>query len=634
MKETDSSHFYQMLFEENPLPMWIFDLETLAFLAANNAAVAHYGYSREEFLALSLKDIRPAEDVQFLLDNFPPANTQLKSVGIWRHTKKNGKIFSAEILATDFLFNGRPARLGIVNDVTERLRAEQSLLENQRLLANIISSAMDAIITVDAQQRIVLFNAAAEKMFGYTATEMMGSDIAQLIPNRFRSGHHQHIERFGQTHETKRTMGRLGAISGLRADGKEFPIEASISQVETNGAKFYTVILRDISEKKKLEMQFLRAQRMESIGTLAGGIAHDLNNILSPILMAIQMLQLKVTDDLSQRMLEVMRMNAERGGDLVKQILSFARGVSGERIAVQPKHLLKEIAKILKETLPKSIEVKLQVDPELSLISGDATQLQQILMNLCVNARDAMPDGGSLNIEAKDIEIDATYAEMLPSAKPGSFVRIAVSDTGTGIAPDHLNRIFDPFFTTKEIGKGTGLGLSTVQGIVKGHGGFLNVYSEVGKGTVFTVYLPALAAAQLAMQETPALQLPGGNGELILVVDDELAIREITRGTLESFNYQILTASDGAEAVALFAQHRASISVVLTDMMMPVMDGPAMIQALRRIDPAIKVIASSGFSDTGKAAEATALGVSAFLHKPYTAEKLLKTLAELLQNQK
>jgi PAS domain S-box-containing protein len=637
-------------------------------------------------------------------------------------------------------------------DIARRRQAELALQENQDRLAGIINSAMDAIITVDSAQRVTLFNAAAEKMFGWSAAEVMGQPLDRLIPSRFRNFHRQHVENFGRTMVTRRSMGSLGAVCGVRASGEEFPIEASISQMETGGQKFYTVILRDITkrkraeeqlqeqaamlnlakdaiivrdlnghvlfwnrgaehlygwtaeeavgqdvrmmqfpggaieferanraviekgtwsgelqqvardgrklmaecnwtlirdeagnpksilaintditEKKKLEAQFLRAQRMESIGTLAGGIAHDLNNILSPMLMAVQMLQLKVSDEQSQRMLELLRANAERGGEMVRQVLSFARGIGGERVAMQPKHLIREVVKILKETFPKSIEIGFRLGEDLWMVNGDTTQLHQVLMNLCINARDAMPDGGRLTIEAENKVIDETYAQMILDARSGRFVMITVTDTGTGIPTEHLDRIFDPFFTTKEVGKGTGLGLSTVLGIIKGHGGFINVYSEPGKGTQFRIYLPALEATQLLQTEAAHPDLPGGQGETILVVDDELAIREITKSTLEAFNYRVLTAADGTEAIALYAEHRGKIKVVLTDMMMPYMDGPALIRVLHKLNPQVRIIASSGLTENGKSPEITQAGVKAFLNKPYSADKLLKALAEVIR---
>jgi len=634
MTTSNSSHFaepdYRLLYDEHPLPMFIYSLDSLAFLAVNKAAIAHYGYSRAEFLALSIKDIRPEEDIGKLVEYITQSKPKMENAGIWRHRKKNGEVIEVELTVKDIFFEGHSARLVIVNDVTKFLRSEAALQQSEHRLASIISSAMDGIITVDAQQHIILFNAAAEKIFGYVAADVMGQSLERLLPERFRQAHHHHVEKFGTTHTTKRSMGRLGAISGVRSNGEEFPIEASISQVEANGQKFYTVILRDITEKKRLEAQFLRAQRMESIGTLAGGIAHDLNNLLAPMLMAVQMLQLKFTDEQSQKMLQLLRVNAERGADMVRQILSFARGVEGERLALQPRHLIKEVIKILKETLPKSIEISFYIAEDLWPIIGDATQLHQVLMNLCINARDALPHGGKLYIKAENKTLDETYAQMIPEAKAGRYVLLTIQDNGMGIAPEHLTRIFDPFFTTKEKGKGTGLGLSTVQGIVRGHGGFVNVYSEIGRGTEFRIHLPAMEAGQIEQVQIANPELPAGQGELILVVDDELAIREVTKATLEAFNYRVLTASDGTEALALYAQHGEEIKAVLTDMMMPFLDGPATIRALQRLNPNIKIIASSGLADNGKAVEAADLGIRHFLPKPYTADRLLKMLVEIL----
>jgi PAS domain S-box-containing protein len=505
-----------------------------------------------------------------------------------------------------------------------------SLRLSEAKLAGILASAMDAIITVDEKQRIVLFNAAAEKMFRCSAKEALGDSLDRFIPDRFRQVHREHIRVFGETNVTQRAMGKLRPLYGLRSDGEEFPIEASISQISADDHKLFTAIVRDISEKKRLEAQFLRAQRMESIGTLAGGIAHDLNNVLSPILTAVELLQMRLDDESSRRLLSILHTNAVRGSEMVKQVLSFARGVEGEYIPLQPTHLVKEITKILADTLPKNIEITFLIAPDLWYVSGDATQLHQVLMNLCINARDAMPHGGRLRIEAENIEIDEHYARMNVESKTGKYVSVTVVDTGIGIPEENLTKIFDPFFTTKMHGHGTGLGLSTVAGIVRSHRGFVSVYSEIGRGAQFKVYLPAIESGHATPPKTERDNLPVGNGELILVIDDETAIREVATETLKTFGYRTLVASDGAEAMAVFAEHREEVRVVITDMMMPYMDGPTTIRALRRLDPKVKIIATSGLKADDKMAEASQLGVKTFLPKPYTAEKLLKFVAEML----
>src|SRR5262245_43762031 len=520
----------------------------------------------------------------------------------------------------------------VVEDKHES-RIAASLRLSEARLAGILDSAMDAIVTVDESQRIVLFNAAAEKMFRCSAEEALGQSLDRFIPDRFREAHRDHIRVFGETNVTQRTMGKLRSLFGLRSDGEEFPIEASISQIDADGHKLFTAIIRDVTEKKRLESQFLRAQRMESIGTLAGGIAHDLNNVLSPILTAIELLQMRFTDESGQRLLSILHTNAMRGSEMVKQVLSFARGIEGEHIPLQASHLIKEIVKILADTMPKSIDITFSIETELWAVSGDATQLHQVLMNLCVNARDAMPDGGKLRIEAENVEIDEHYARMNVEAKPGKYVSIGVIDTGLGIPEQNLTKIFDPFFTTKEHGHGTGLGLSTVAGIVRSHGGFVNVYSEIGRGARFRVYLPAIESARAAPAKPSRRDLPVGDGELILVIDDENAIREVAKETLTAFGYRVMVASDGAEAMAVFAAHKNEVKVVITDMMMPYMDGPATIRALRRLDPKVKIIATSGLKAEDKLADAAQLGVKTFLPKPYTAEKLLKTVAEVLKEE-
>ncbi len=369
-------------------------------------------------------------------------------------------------------------------------------------------------------------------------------------------------------------------------------------------------------------------QRMESIGTLAGGIAHDLNNVLTPIMLSLQLLKDKYIDEECQKLLDMLDRNTKRGADLIKQVLSFARGVEGERNPLQAKHIITEIEKVAKETFPRNIEIRTDIPRDLWIISGDVTQLHQVIMNLCVNARDAMPSGGTLSITASNFFIDGNYARMHTEAKVGSYIVIAVSDTGTGISPEVLDRIFEPFFTTKEHGKGTGLGLSTALGIVKSHGGFINVYSEIGKGTTFRVYLPAIKT-EIKDTGQQKLEMPVGNGEFILVAEDEVSICEITCSTLEAYRYKVLTAENGGQAVALYAENKDKIKIVLMDMMMPVMDGQTSIRAIRKINPEVKIIAVSGLSEKDRLAN-IAHYTNAFLPKPYTAEKLLKTVHEVL----
>jgi PAS domain S-box-containing protein len=615
---------YRQLFDSNPLPVWVFDTENLQILAANEAAVKLYGYTREELLGMTAKETSPPEEIPKLLETIQNLKDQkaLKALP-FRHQKKNGEIIDVEVSYHSIIFEGRDAFFAIGQDITERKLSEERI----RQQAELLDKTQDAILVCDLNHRILYWNKGSERLYGWKSEDVLGKGIGEILCK----GDDMQLRSAQKTLAQKDEF-KIEASQTTR-NGKTVFVRSRWNLVrnDLNQPDYFLIINTDISEQTKIEEHLLRAQRMESIGTLAGGIAHDLNNILSPILMATQLLTINSIDENSKRWLSIVRENAERGADLVRQVLSFARGVDGERVFVQVKHIVKELVKVLQETFPKSITVKFNIEPELNIISADPTQIHQVLMNLCVNARDAMPSGGTLKITVKNIVLDENYVQMNPEAETGSYVMMTVSDTGSGMSSELIKRIFDPFFTTKEIGKGTGLGLATTLSIVKSHGGFVNVYSEIGNGTEFSVYLPASGNDQNVGKEQSKLSYPTGAGELVLVVDDEENILLITQATLEKFGYRVLTAADGTEALAAYAGNRNEIALVLTDMMMPFMDGPATIRALRKLNPTLKIIAASGLTTNGQASDLTNLKVNAFLAKPYTAEKLLTTLAQVLQ---
>ncbi|MCI0536220.1 MAG: response regulator [Verrucomicrobiales bacterium] len=514
------------------------------------------------------------------------------------------------------------ANLDLQTEINERVRAEEQIREQAALL----DKAQDAILVRDLKNHIQFWNKSAESLYGWSKAEALNRDAHQLLYKP-----EQVAQAAKSWEEVLRKGDWAGELQQITRSGKPLVVHSRWSLVRDSGGepKSVLVINTDITERKKLEVQLLRSQRMESIGTLAGGIAHDLNNALTPILISVGMLRTEASDPAMQRMLSTVENSAERAAGMVKQVLTFARGVEGERVPVQPKHLIREMEKIAEETFLKQVKIATDIPKDLQTIVGDATQLHQILLNLCVNARDAMPNGGTLTMSARNVVLDQNYSRLHLDAKPGTYVMISVSDTGTGIPAEVRDKIFEPFFTTKELGKGTGLGLSTVLAIVKSHGGFVNLYTEVGKGTKFEIFFPAHEATEVQTVERPT-DLPTGQGELVLLVDDEVALRELIKNILEACGYRVMIANDGNDALIQYGRHKDQIALVLTDMMMPFMDGPALIRALRRVDPKAKIIAATGLATDSKMVEAKVLGVNGFIAKPYTAEKLLTMLHEVL----
>ncbi|MEH2058905.1 MAG: response regulator [Nostoc sp.] len=573
------------------------------------------------------------------LQTFVITHNQAKATPIIVLTGINDETLATRAMqegAQDYLVKGQVTGDLLVRSMRyaiERQRAlrDRKLAEEKiREQAALLDVTTDAICVRDLNNQILFWNKGAETLYGWQATEAWGKNASELL---FDEPSPEIEAALLQVISKGKWQGEL---TKLTKTDKEILVASRWSLVcdEQGKPKSILTVDTDITEKKHLEAQLFRAQRLESIGTLASGIAHDLNNILTPILAGAQLLPLKFpdADERTRHLLEILEINARRGADLVKQVLSFARGVEGKHITLQLRHIIVEIAKILKETFPKSIEISIDILQDLWMVSGDSTQLHQVLMNLCVNARDAMANGGTLSISAENVLIDKNYARMNLEAKEGPYTVINVSDTGVGIPGEILDRIFEPFFTTKDVGQGTGLGLSTVLGIIKSHGGFVNVYSEVGNGTSFQVYLPAVQGMEpLSPEDLPPQT---GHGELILVVDDEVAILEITRTSLEAHNYKILVASDGIEAIAVYAQNRDKISAVLMDIMLPLLDGLTAIRTLKKINPQVRIIASSGVMSDNKLSVVAATGVSTFLSKPYTVNELLLSLQKVLSSVK
>jgi PAS domain S-box-containing protein len=628
----ESEERYQLLFRGNPLPMWVSDVNTLAMLAVNETALRDYGYTSEEFLKLSLKDLRRREEIPDFMRNLQRAESASSISLITRHCKKDGTVIDVEVMARRISFGGHEAWISLANDITARKAAEDRVREQAALL----NLAHDAIFVKDWEGQIKFWNKGAESLYGWTAAEASGKTVGEIFKSEDPAALEKAERSLVQTGEWN------GELHKETRDGRKVIVSSrwTMMRDEKGNPKSVLVIEADITERKKLETQFLRAQRMEGIGTLATGMAHDLNNILAPILISAGTMRWGLSPEEREEAIKHIEAGVKRGAEVIKQVLTFGRGVEGERMAVAPAEMLKEAVNIMNQTFPKDISIQSETEADLWPIIGDKTQIHQVLLNLCINARDAMPHGGRLKLAARNIMADDRFHSLHAPGRPGPYVMFEVGDSGCGIAPADLERIFDPFFTTKEFGKGTGLGLSTVLGIVKSHQGMISVDSVLKKGTTFKVLFPVSAEAVKTLVPAVAVPLPKAHGETILVVDDEVNIVSANRRMLTRHGYRVLEAGNGQEALEMFKAKRDRIDLVVTDIMMPGMDGMGLIRALRASFPGTKIIASSGLGSglggasqgPDRAEELKTLGVNVFLSKPYSTEKLLrmidKTLAE------
>ena len=627
-----SEHKFRAIFDSTFQLMGLLTTEGI-IVEANRTALDAVG--------IELKDVigKPFWDTPWW-SNSPPQQQQVKNAVSQAASGQLVRFESQHLLAdgtlgyVDFslkpVFDSEGKVVMLIpegRDISFRLQAEAKIREQAALL----DITTDAIFVRDLEHRILFWNKGAERLYEWQSEAVLGKNTLELL---YRDGD---VPQFAAIETILLQKGQWqGELQHVTAKGKTIIVESRWTLVRDsvgNPTSILTVST-DITEKKQLESQLMRVQRLESIGTLASGIAHDFNNILTPILAAVQLLPMKITklDEQTRKLLQLIEDSTKRGAGLVKQILSFARGAEGKRVTLQVEHIVAEVTQVAYQTFPKNISLNCDKSSvNLWTVAADANQLHQVLLNLCVNARDAMPNGGTLSLCLENQVIDSTYARMnLAGAGIGSYVMITVADTGTGIKPELIERIFDPFFTTKEPGKGTGLGLSTVLGIVKNHNGFIKVYSEVGKGTQFRVYLPA--TFEPVNPQVTELELLSGQQELILIVDDEPLIQQVIQTTLEAYNYRTLLASDGFEAVSVYVEYSDRIGAVLMDIMMPSMDGLTAIRTLQELNPQVRIIATSGLATNSHQAEEVGAGVKAFLPKPYTAKELLDTLQKVLNN--
>jgi len=617
---------YRRLFEVNPHPMWLYDLETLRFLAVNDAAVSRYGFSREEFLSLSIRDIRPPEDVPALLANVAAVTGGLDRAGLWRHRLKDGSLIDVDITSHTLEIDGRQAELVLAIDVTERRRTEATL----RWLQRAVEQTDDAIFLTSLDGTIAYANPGFERLYGYAAPAVLGR-----TPRILKSGE-MSADHYGALWHTLLAGRNYRATHVNRTrDGRLVTVDASITALRgaTDELDGFVAIHSDISERRRLEeerraleAQLVQVQRFEALGTLAAGMAHDFNNLLGVVLSQAAALARRPDDPAAvSRGAESIRLAGERGAGLVRQVLTFARPSETGPGVVDAWAVAAEVDRMLRGTLPETISIVLGPDPGGAWVRSDHSQLHQALLNLCLNARDAMPSGGTLSLG-----VSKTSGERVrnycPEAGGAHYVELSVLDTGTGMSEATRRRVFEPFFTTKPPGQGSGLGLAVVYGIVKAHGGCAAVESAVGRGSSFRLFLPLSLAAPVVAPAPAAVPA----GRTILLVEDQDMISEVVAAWLRDAGHRVLTARDGAEAVATFHEKSGEIDLVICDLGLPGLGGREVFFVLRKLDPGVRFVILSGFVDVSERAELAEAGVAGFLEKPCRVEDLLGIVGRVL----
>jgi PAS domain S-box-containing protein len=618
----ESERKYRLLFESNPNPMWVYDRETLRFLAVNDAAMAAYGYSRDEFFSMTIEDIRPRGDIEAVRDE-AEASRGLNHAGVWRHLRKNGEQLDVHVTSNDHDFAGRPARVVLALDVTEQLRAERDLLRSETRYRELFENANDLIATVDLDARLTAVNQRFAERLGYTSEELVGRSLLDLVPPEW----HGELTRARSVKYDGSDTATVYEHELLARDGRRIPVEVSSRTITQDGRPVgIQAICRDITERRSLEDQLRQAQRLEAIGRLAGGIAHDFNNLLTVISGYADALLEEGRSEGESELREIAAA-ADRATALTRQLLAFSRRQVLRPDVLSVNGVVEGLTPMLGRLIGEDVELEMSLDPQARNVLADPSQIEQVIVNLVVNARDAMPDGGQLTIETSSVYLDADYVMHHAEATQGPHTVLAVSDTGTGMDAETMARVFEPFYTTKPVGEGTGLGLASVYGIVKQSGGSIWVYSEPGHGTTFKVYLPAASdpvAATTAMEEPAG---PTGT-ETVLVVEDEPSLRALVAQMLESKGYTVVAAETAEDALDL-AQSEL-VDLVLTDLVMPRISGRELASRVRETRPSVRVLFMSGYADDAVVRHGTLEPGSAFIEKPFSANDLARSVRGVL----
>ncbi len=624
----ESEERYRGLFEKSPAVMLVISPDSLEISDANSTACAFYGYARKEIVGKKVTEIcmLPAdaiiENLQTAMQN--PGHMQCA------HRLSDGSVRDVEVCQGPIDIHGRSFVFSIVYDITARKEAEEALRQSENKLRAITQTTTDAIILLDDEKKISYWNRAAEQMFGFDHSEALESDIEIIIPPRFRETHKKAFARFSKTDQGQ-MIGEIFEASALRKDGTEFPVEISISGFLLKGKWHSAGVIRDITQRKNLENQLRHAQKMEAIGTLAGGIAHDFNNILSAIIGYGNLAEMKIGQG-GQGVEDIRHVlaSADRAVHLTQSLLAFSRKKSIETKPVDLNDIVEKVEKLLLRLLRENIEFKTVLTEDDLTIMADGGQIEQILINLATNARDAMPMGGALRIHTSVVELDMEFVKAHGYGAPGRYALLSLSDTGSGMDKETVQKIFEPFFTTKDIGRGTGLGLAIVYGIVKQHNGFINCYSEPGQGAIFRIYLPLSGAAARKESDRSATPVVGGT-ETILIAEDDSVTRALDREILKTFGYEVIEASDGEEAIAKFIEHQDRIDMVFMDVIMPKKNGKEVYEQIRKLRPNVRALFTSGYPMD--VLDEEELAKSNFLPKPIIPYRLLEKIREILDRE-
>ncbi len=610
----DADNLFQAIFESNLQPMWVYDLETMKFLTVNTAAVEHYGYSRDEFLSMDIKQIRPPEEVPRLVNMVSRLGLGVQHSGSWKHLKKDGTVMDVDISSHGVLFRGRKARFVMIQDVTDRKRAVEALRKSEEKYRDLFENANDAIFIIGDDLRYLDMNKKATEILGYSREELLAMKITDLVPSEQLPKSEAEFEKLRDRGFYETFVGKVRTKDGRLLD-VEVSSSAIVEEGKVTGSRD---IMRDITERRRMEDELLRAQKLESIGILAGGIAHDFNNLLTAILGNISLARMEshAGDSIHDRLVEAEQVLA-RAQQLTQQLLTFSRGGAPLKKTIALHNLVRETVTFsLRGTRTRC---DFTIPPDLWSVEADEGQLSQVFNNLAINADQAMPSGGTLHIQCSNVFVAEGSAPLLSQ---GRYVKITFTDQGIGIPRDHFKKIFDPYFTTKQ--KGSGLGLATSYSIVTRHGGSIIVESELGAGTTFQVYLPASLHAD--HRELPEeIQKSAGSGR-ILVVDDEEMIRDVAGRILGRLGYEVACAEDGQQALVLYGKAQQSgrpFDAVIMDLTIPGgMGGAEAVGKLLEIDSKAKVIVSSGYSNDPIMAQYRDHGFRGVVSKPYTVQKL------------